>query len=151
MTFSLFNCFSVPIKVCFDPPGMNNKFFEYVNFVIDSFFLLDIFISFRCVTYDDKGEEESGGWVMAKDYLKTTFLIDVLATFPFDFLVTDSSQVEILGVLKLGRILRLSKIIRYLRTTNDVKASLRIFKMVLFLSVYLHCYTCMWWVIVKQK
>ena len=88
---------------------------------------------------------------MAKDYLQTSFIIDVLATFPFDILVSDSSQVEILGVLKLGRILRLSKIIRYLRTTNDVKASLRIFKMVLFLSVYLHCYTCMWWIIVKQN
>ena len=62
MAYSLFNCFSVPIKVCFDPPGMNNKIFEYMNYVIDTFFFLDILISFRTVTYDDKGEEESGGW-----------------------------------------------------------------------------------------
>lgn len=63
-------------------------------------------------------------------------------------MVPNSDDLEIFGVLKLGRILRLSKIIRFLRTTNDVKASLRIFKMVLFLMVYLHCYTCGWWVIV---
>lgn len=86
---------------------------------------------------------------MAKEYLTTTFIIDVLATAPFDLLAPNSEEVEIFGILKLGRILRLSKIIRYLRTTNDVKATLRIFKMVLFLSVYLHCYTCLWWQMVK--
>ena len=84
---------------------------------------------------------------MALDYLESTFIIDILATFPFDLFVSDK-DFEIFGILKLGRILRLSKIIRFLRTTNDVKASLRIFKMVLFLMVYLHCYTCAWWLLV---
>jgi hypothetical protein len=115
------------------------------------FFFFDMAVSFRSVVYDDKGEEESGGITMALEYLKTTFIIDALATFPFDLLIPDSDEVEIFGILKLGRILRLSKIIRYLRTTNDVKASLRIFKMVLFLSVYLHCYTCLWWQIARKK
>ena len=86
---------------------------------------------------------------MAIDYLQSTFIIDALATAPLDLFFHDI-DVEILGILKLGRILRLSKIIRYLRTTNDVKASLRIFKMVLFLLVYLHCYTCMWWFLVLR-
>lgn len=88
---------------------------------------------------------------MAKEYIQTTFIIDLLATTPFDAMVPNSDDLEIFGVLKLGRILRLSKIIRFLRTTNDIKASLRIFKMVLFLMVYLHCYTCSWWVIVISK
>lgn len=144
MGFSLFNCFTVPIGVCFDPPQMGNFIFVVSNYIIDLFFFLDIIIAFRCVVYDDKGEEILSDRVMAIDYLQSTFIIDLLATVPFDLFLTDL-DVEILGVLKLGRILRLSKIIRYLRTTNDVKASLRIFKMVLFLVVYLHCYTCLWW------
>ena len=150
MSFSLFNCFTVPLKVTFNPPGMNNLLFDSCNYIIDFFFFIDILISFRSVVYDDKGEEISGGCKMASEYLKTTFLIDSLATIPFDLFVPSQNEIEIFGILKLGRILRLSKIIRYLRTTNDVKASLRIFKMVLFLSVYLHCYTCLWWQIVKN-
>lgn len=98
--------------------------------------------------YDDKGEEDCRGYYMAKEYLMTTFIIDLLATLPFDLIMSDSQEVEIFGILKLGRILRLSKIIQFLRTTEDVKASLRIFKMVLFLLVYLHCYTCLWWSLV---
>ena len=58
--------------------------------------------------------------------------------------------IELLGVLKLGRILRLNKIIQFLKATDDVKASLRIFKMVLFLTVYLHCFTCYWWQTIKS-
>ena len=100
------------------------------------------------MVYDDKGEEESRGYYMAMEYVQTTFVIDVLATVPLDLFVPNSDDLEIFGILKLGRILRLSKIISFLRTTNDVKASLRIFKMVLFLGVYLHCYTCLWWILV---
>ena len=150
MIFSLFNCFTVPISVCFKPPGMNNIFLTILNYFIDFFFLLDVFISFRCIVYNDKGEEITTQSAMAIDYLRSTFIIDILATAPFDLFFPDA-DVEILGILKLGRILRLSKIIRYLRTTNDVKASLRIFKMVLFLMVYLHCYTCMWWFLVLRN
>lgn len=144
MGFSLWNCFTVPISVSFDPPQMNDKFFVIFNYIVDLFFFIDILISFRCVVYDDKGEEIVTDKEMALDYLRSTFIIDILATVPFD-LIFPTLNVEILGILKLGRILRLSKIIRYLRTTNDIKASLRIFKMVLFLVIYLHCYTCLWW------
>ena len=144
MGFSLWNCFTVPVAVCFDPPQLNYRFFVIFNYIVDFFFFIDILISFRCVVYDDKGEEIVIDKEMALDYLQSTFIIDILATVPFDLLFP-KLNVEILGILKLGRILRLSKIIRYLRTTNDIKASLRIFKMVLFLVIYLHSYTCMWW------
>lgn len=46
MLFSLFNCFSVPIKVCFNPIGMESPLFNVCNIIIDVFFTFDIFISF---------------------------------------------------------------------------------------------------------
>lgn len=55
-----------------------------------------------------------------------------------------------MGILKLGRVLRLSKIILFLSSTEDVKASLMIFKMVLFLIIYVHCYACIWWQLNKD-
>lgn len=151
MIFSLFNCFSVPVKVSFNPESLNHVSFNVANSFIDMFFFMDILISFWSVVFDDKGEEDCRGFYMAKEYITTTFLIDILATVPFDLILSDSEEVEIFGILKLGRILRLSKIIQFLRTTEDVKASLRIFKMVLFLMVYLHCYTCLWWSLVFSR
>lgn len=152
MGFSLFNCFSVPIQVCFEPEGLNNIGFNILNYMIDCFFFMDMIISFRSVVFNDKGEEDTRGYSMAMSYLQTTFVIDFLATVPFELILPSSANIsyDLFGILKLGRILRLSKIIRYLRTTNDVKATLRIFKMVLFLSVYLHCYTCLWWQIASK-
>lgn len=56
---------------------------------------------------------------------------------------------SISGLLKLGRILRLSKIIAFLNSTADIKASLMVTKMVMFLIVYIHCFACLWWQVVK--
>ena len=38
-----------------------------------------------------------------------------------------------------------------MKTHEDIKASIRILKMVLFLFVYIHFYTCVWWLTVKTK
>ena len=45
----------------------------------------------------------------------------------------------------MGRVLRLSKIIAFLDSDEDIKASLMISKMVLFLIIYIHCLACLWW------
>lgn len=56
---------------------------------------------------------------------------------------------QIFGVLKLGRLLRLNKIIQFLKAQEDIKAAIRIFKMILFLVVYMHCFNCLWWIIIN--
>lgn len=102
---------------------------------------------------------------MAQNYINTTFLIDLAATIPFDAILmfTTAYQnykeknrkegrvqwVELLGMLKIGRVLRLNTIIQLLKSTEDVKTGLRVLKMALFLIVYLHCYACLWWLFVK--
>lgn len=66
---------------------MENTFFLILNYFIDLFFFLDIIIAFRCVVYDDKGEEIATTSAMACDYLQSTFIVDILATVPFDLFV----------------------------------------------------------------
>ena len=51
----------------------------------------------------------------------------------------------------MGRILRLSKIIQFLKSTDDVKATLLLFKLVLYLVLYMHCFTCIWWMLVSNS
>ena len=54
-------------------------------------------------------------------------------------------MILIFGILKLGRLLRLNKIIQFLKAAEDIKASLSLIKILLFLFVYFHCYTCVFW------
>lgn len=55
-----------------------------------------------------------------------------------------------LGLFKLGRLLRLNDIIYFLKTTDDVKSSLKLVKLILYLVVYAHCFACLWWFIIKS-
>lgn len=116
-----------------------------MNWFIDIFFLLDILINFRTTINDEKtGEEISSPAKIAMHYLKGKFFIDLLASIPFDFFVvfinSDSGFIlEFFGLLKLIRILRLSRLITYMNLQDDVKMSLRLGKLIFFLIMYIHC------------
>lgn len=58
--------------------------------------------------------------------------------------------VDLLGLFKLGRLLRLNDIINFLKTTDDVKSTLKLTKLILYLVVYIHCYACNWWFLIKS-
>ena len=47
--------------------------------------------------------------------------------------------------MKLGRLLRINRIIRFLNASKDFKASAKLMNLVFFLIVYLHCYACILW------
>ena len=52
--------------------------------MVDLFFLLDIFVNFRTVYIDEKGQEQQNLTDIALNYVKNAFVIHVLATVPFD-------------------------------------------------------------------
>ena len=55
------------------------------------------------------------------------------------------------GLLKLGRVLRLNKIISYLNVEEDIKAIMKFSKMMLGLTIYIHIFACLWWMIIKEN
>ena len=59
IVLAIFNCFTIPVQVAFEPKSMHGVNFNVANLIIDFFFLLDIFISFRIVYIDDMGDEVS--------------------------------------------------------------------------------------------
>jgi hypothetical protein len=75
-------------------------------------------------------------------YLKRRFLIDLVASLPLDsMIVTDANvsiQFRIVQIFKLSRILRFTKIISFLNATENVKLSLKLFKLIFYLIVYIH-------------
>ena len=158
MVLATFNVFQIPFNVAFEPPFMDTLYFEIINGSIDFLFLVDIIVSFRTTSIDPtSGDEVTDPMEIARRYFKGRFWIDALATVPFDKLgeviVRENSilALQLFGLLKLVRVLRLGRLIAYLNLKDDVKMSLKLGKLVFFLVIYIHCYGCLWFLIVKSN
>lgn len=52
--------------------------------MVDSIFLIDILIVFRTTFINERGVEVTESYDIAVNYLKSSFIIDLMATIPFD-------------------------------------------------------------------
>jgi len=59
-----------------------------INYTIDICFLIDIIIIFNSAFYDGEFIVVEDRKIIAKEYLRGWFLIDLLAIIPFDLLMT---------------------------------------------------------------
>ena len=84
------------------------------------------------------------GKIIATSYLKGRFILDLIAAIPFELIqksLSASRSLSHLGILslfKIIRVLRFTKVISYLNTTDDIKWSLKFFKLIFYLIIYLH-------------
>jgi len=69
--------------------------------------------------------------------------------------LTDSRGVsialEVIGLLKIIRILKLSNFIQNLNIDTSVKVLLKMLQMVLYLVMSMHIIACVWFFLVKQE
>jgi hypothetical protein len=123
--------------------------------VIDLVFLLDMFVAFRTTYIDTRsGIEITDLKDIRMNYLKGQFTVDFLATMPFDMvaelILGEAGIFKLLGALKLVRILRLARIMTYLRIREETKALLNLAKLLFYLIIYVHCFGCVWWMLVAS-
>lgn len=126
---AVYNSFQIPFDVAFKPEILSSPFFKIIDFVIDSIFLLDMIITFRLVYINEKGDEETNLRNIASNYFRTMFWIDLSATLPLDTILqwifdNDNPYYQAFGLLKLGRVMRLNKIISFVQVENDIKSVL---------------------------
>lgn len=74
-----------------------------VDYVVDIMFVIDIFINFRTTYVDGNNEVVSSPCRIAVHYMKTWFIIDMLAAIPFEllFMIGDTEQVILLFIHKM--------------------------------------------------
>jgi len=99
-----------------------NGFLKYLDIFIDCSFGLDIILNF--VTAYDIPEIEKYEFRMKKialRYLKGFFVIDFVATFPFDLILAARSSSEIDGFNQASKLTKLPKIIKFLRVARLLK------------------------------
>lgn len=116
MLGAIINCFSIPLQVSFDPKEMNHIIYKIISYCIDILFCLDMIVNFRTAFVNDYGLEVTKTREIALNYLSFYFWMDLIATVPIDDIASAFSDEKneiyrLFGILKLGRLLKLKKII----------------------------------------
>lgn len=121
-----------------------------LNSLIDFLFGVDIFIQFRTTFYHPiTGAEISDLKIIRNNYFKGRFAIDIMSTVPFEnilfILAGEENQIlALFSLLKLFRVTRLGRIIARLNVSEDTKNSLKLFQLIFFIIMYIHCSGCAW-------
>lgn len=136
---------------------MRGTNFLIMNSFIDLLFGVDIFIQFRTTFYHPvTGDEVKDLNIIRRNYLKGRFSIDILSTIPFDNLLklftgSENQILAMFSLLKIVRVTRLGRIIARLNVSEDTKNSLKLFQLVFFIIMYIHCSGCAWFAIVNMS
>ena len=149
---SLYNAILVPLEFAFTnlPPSFDAL--NYVDYVIDALFFLDVFLNFRTIYFDPKTEEPiSDSKKIAINYVfKGRFIIDICASFPFDEIYNSLSSgstnknLKFLRMMKLIRLLRLGRMITYLKMNQSFKFGVKFIQLIFLILIVIHFNACTW-------
>lgn len=125
--FIIYQSLFIPYRICFD--AIAEGFLEKVEYMIDTCFILDIFVNFNTGFYK-RGTLITGRKEVIKNYITTWFLIDVLASFPYNLLInpdlnlkgmTKADQEAMLKTPQLLKLMKLARFLRFLRLLRVLK------------------------------
>ena len=160
--FIIYNVLLIPVQMGFKwptPPADDPM--SIIDVIVDVAFTIDIFLSCRSSYFDeDEDAVITDHWQMFLRYLKTWFLIDILAIIPFYLsimpLADDQKEdvqslqlirfVRLLRLLKLARLAKLGHHIGKLEDTLGINPiTFDLMKMMLEVAFIGHMLACLWW------
>ena len=107
----------LPIRLAFEPIAYEKLTIDQVHIIdilIDIFFFIDIIINFLTFYIDKFGVKITDRKKIAKRYIKSWFLLDVISTFPFHLIINDRSS-SFSSLAKLPRLIKLVRLLRFLK------------------------------------
>jgi len=147
----LASCILIPFQIAFRHVVL--KLGSDIIYLIDFFFLIDILLNFL-TSYRYQGTEITDKNKTASHYLKTFFVLDLLANFPIDailigsqdILVYNISLVLIFRIFRLLRVVRLFVIFRRWEQKSWTNSGLlRIAKFLTIIMLLIHWVSCAWY------
>jgi hypothetical protein len=119
----LYCCFDVPFSAAFDTyttPTSSRQ--DVTGIVINAFYLMDIVLNFL-TAFDRQGYMVRDMREIARHYVRTWFIPDLLGSFPFELALDSSAAgtIQILRPLKLIRMIRLIKALKFLNQVSQMK------------------------------
>ncbi|CAG9312626.1 unnamed protein product [Blepharisma stoltei] len=160
----------VPYEVCYLD---DNYMWLSIDLTIDGLFIIDIIINFNTAYVDDEGKIITNRKSIAKRYLTTWFLIDLIACIPFPNLMNNfnADGNKNYGFQRLARVLRLLRMYRLVRVSrlfkvfkwaknsefittliNTLRVTtglLRMIKFIFIMLIVIHIVSCLWYYIAR--
>lgn len=111
----VFTCISMPYRIAFVETDTFS--WEILNAIIDVFFGIDIILTFNSAYYNDNFILIDDRKTITRDYIKSWFLIDLIAIVPFDKILigTGGDFNDMVRLARMGRLYKLVKLIKLLR------------------------------------
>uniref|UniRef100_A0A182PVF6 Potassium voltage-gated channel subfamily H member 8 n=1 Tax=Anopheles epiroticus TaxID=199890 RepID=A0A182PVF6_9DIPT len=121
--------------------------------VVEALFIVDILVNFRTTYVSRKGEVVSDSKSIALNYLRSWFVVDLLAALPFDHLYASnviSGEESHIHLVKLTRLLRLARLLQKMDRYSQYTAMILTLLMLCF-SLVAHWLACVWFVIAEKE
>lgn len=164
----------MPYKICFiDDPTYTS---EVIDQIVDALFAIDIFVNFMSAVELADGNIAMQPKLIAQIYLRSWFLFDLVAVFPFQQIIssatidsqgqktgTDYNQlvrlvrlprlyrmVRILRIIKLIKVARKNRVLTKLTRALKMKAAiLRMIQGLISAVLVTHIFACFWFLCAK--
>ena len=157
----------IPFVFAFSIDSTLNTFYGEISFSVDCILLIDILISFRTAYFDkiDQLRLIASPKLIAKTYVKSWFIIDLLTSFPFEFVLPlftkNGSNINnaIIRPLRIFRIVRIIKILRLIKIlkfldgvvsqfiVREITIVLRFLRIIFKMLIFAHVIGCLWYYI----
>ncbi|GMH39832.1 hypothetical protein BSKO_07736 [Bryopsis sp. KO-2023] len=146
LIFVVYNSILVPFEAGFglEKPG----WLQRMENIVDACFFADILFSLRTSYVDSQGNMIRDSMKIAKQYFRTWFPIDVVASIPFEFVavvvgMNGSGHLTLLAFLKTPRLLRLGRLMRFFDRMKNANV-FRIVRLILLMCLIAHWIACTW-------
>lgn len=134
--------------------------------MVDVLFFADIIMNFRTTFVNPKTNlEVFDERKIALTYVKSKrFWVDLLASIPFEIFVslyttqddgqtaeTTRTQIQILGLFKMVRLLRLGRIISFMKVQTSMKVGFKLIQLLFGIILLVHWLGCIWYLLVFDE
>ncbi|KAI0239899.1 Potassium voltage-gated channel subfamily H member 8 [Lamellibrachia satsuma] len=131
--------------------GPNRRASIVTDVIVEMLFIIDIILNFRTTYVSKSGQVVYEPKLIAINYIRGLFLLDLLAALPFDVLY--ASQVNtgtLIHLLKVARLLRLARLMQKLDHYSQYSFVILTLLMAMF-TVLAHWLACIWYVIGREE
>ncbi|CAM9385787.1 unnamed protein product, partial [Ectocarpus sp. 12 AP-2014] len=156
--FIVFSVVEVTFRLGFDSPAEGS--WAIFGHVVDGMFLVDMLVSFDTAYWDD-GNIVTSRKLIAREYLRTWFIVDFVSTVPLDTMFSrmllNSDALRSTKLIRMIRLIRLFKIFRLLKMSTFFEryqeampvnpAVIRLTKLVILMSFAAHLAACVWYAV----
>ena len=112
-------------------------------------YVLDLFINLRTTFLDSFGEEIKDPRKCMENYVYSVgFWIDLISLFNYPYSV--SAALNMVGILKVNRVLRISTLITQSNMEKGPKILMQMLYYYMLFIIYLHIIACMWFLFCEE-